>query len=170
MLFVSAGNVAASDLYESANTYPDGLLLRKIQEPAHGTNVVTVGAYTQKTRLPPDPAFAEAKSVAPPGGLSPHTTTGRSDAPWAIKPEIVLEGGNVAIGSSLADPTVESLVTLTTGHNVIASPLAHINATSEASARARPHGRRHLEGQPVASTRDRAWALGSLGLVDARDA
>jgi hypothetical protein len=136
LLFVSAGNVAPTDLYEAASTYPDGLVLRKIQEPAHGTNVVTVGAYTEKTRLPPDPAFAEAKSVAPSGGLSPHTTTGKVDPPWAIKPEIVLEGGNVALGSSLADPSVESLVTLTTGHNVIAAPLAHINATSEASARA----------------------------------
>jgi len=42
----------------------------------------------------------------------------------------------VALGSSLADPSVESLVTLTTGHNILATPLAHINATSEASARA----------------------------------
>lgn len=136
LLFVSAGNVVTADLYESATTYPDGLVLRKIQEPAHGTNVVTVGAYTEKTRLPPDAAFAEARSVAPSGGLSPHTTTGRVDSPWAIKPEIVLEGGNVALSSSLADPSVESLVTLTTGHNVIVSALAHINATSEASARA----------------------------------
>jgi hypothetical protein len=136
LLFVSAGNVAPSDLFEAASTYPDGLVLRKIQEPAHGINVVTVGAYTEKTRLPPDPAFAEAKCVAPSGGISPHSTTGKLDAPWAIKPEIVLEGGNVALGSGLADPSVESLVTLTCGHNILAGPLAQINATSEASARA----------------------------------
>jgi len=72
LLFVSAGNVAPGDLYEAASTYPDGLVLRKIQEPAHGTNVVTVGAYTEKTRLPPDGAFAEATSVAPYAGFH-HT-------------------------------------------------------------------------------------------------
>lgn len=136
LLFVSAGNVAPEDLYEASTVYPDGVLLRKIQEPAQGSNVLTVGAYTEKTRLPPEPAFAEAKSVAPAGGISPHTTSGRADAPWPIKPEIVLEGGNVAIGSNLADPGVDTLVTLTTGHDTVRAPLAQINATSEASARA----------------------------------
>jgi Subtilase family len=136
LLIVSAGNVAPADLFEASSTYPGGVLLRKIQEPAQGSNVLTVGAYTGKTRLPPEPAYAEASTVAPEGGISPHTTSGRVDAPWPIKPEIVLEGGNVALGTSLADPGVDTLVTLTTGHDVLRAPLAQINATSEASARA----------------------------------
>jgi hypothetical protein len=136
LMIVSAGNVAPEDLYEASTTYPGGVLLRKIHEPAQGSNVLTVGAYTDKTRLPPEAAFAEAKSVAPAGGLSPHTTSGRVDAPWPIKPELVLEGGNVALGTSIADPGADTLVTLTTGLDVLRNPLAQINATSEASARA----------------------------------
>ncbi len=136
LLCVSAGNVAPNDLFDAVSAYPEGLTLRKIQEPAQGSNVLTVGGFTQKTRLPPDSTYAEAKVVAPSGGLSPHTTTGRVDPPWPIKPDVVLEAGNVAVGSGLADPGIDSLVTLTTGHDLLMAPLAQINATSEASARA----------------------------------
>jgi hypothetical protein len=133
---ISAGNVRAEDMFATANAYPDSLLQWKIHEPAQGSNALTVGAYTTKTALPPDPDYAEAKSVAPAGGAAPHTTTGSSKSPWPIKPDIVLEGGNIALSSTIADPDAETLVTLTTGNRHLTHPLARISMTSEAAARA----------------------------------
>jgi hypothetical protein len=133
---VSAGNVQAEDMFATANAYPDSLFQWKIHEPAQGFNALTVGAYTTKIALPPDPDYAEAKSVAPAGGAAPHTTTGSPEIPWPIKPDIVLEGGNIALSSATADPDAETLVTLTTGSRYLTHPLARISMTSEAAARA----------------------------------
>ncbi len=133
---VSAGNVRPEDLFATANAYPDSLFQWKVHEPAQGSNALTVGAYTTKTRLPPEPAYEESRPVAPAGGAAPHTTTGMAESPWAIKPDIVMEGGNVALSSASAVPDAETLVTLTTGHRHLTTPLALISMTSEASARA----------------------------------
>ena len=123
-------------MFATANAYPDSLFQWKIHEPSQGSNALTVGAYTAKTRLPPDADYAEARSVAPAGGASPHTTTGSPESPWPIKPDIVLEGGNIALSNTIADPDAETLVTLTTGNRHLTHPLAWISMTSEAAARA----------------------------------
>ncbi len=133
---VSAGDVQPEVMFATANAYPDSLFQWKIHEPAQGSNALTVGAYTNKTALPPDPDYAEAKAVAPAGGAAPHTTTGSPEVPWPIKPDIVLEGGNIALSSAIADPDVETLVTLTTGSRYLTHPLSRISMTSEAAARA----------------------------------
>jgi hypothetical protein len=133
---VSAGDVQPEDMFATANAYPDSLFQWKIHEPAQGSNALTIGAYTTKTALPPDPDYAEAKSVAPAGGAAPHTTTGSPEVPWPIKPDIVLEGGNIALSSTIADPDVETLVTLTAGSRYLTHPLSRISMTSEAAARA----------------------------------
>jgi hypothetical protein len=133
---VSAGNVRPEDLFATANAYPDSLFQWKIHEPAQGSNALTVGAYTAKTVLPPEADYEESRPVAPAGGASPHTTTGPAESPWAIKPDIVMEGGNVALSTAGAVPDAETLVTLTTGHRPLTSPLALISMTSEAAARA----------------------------------
>lgn len=136
LLCVSAGNVRPEDMFATANAYPESLFQWKIHEPGQGSNSLTVGAFTAKTTLPPDPDYAEAKAVAPAGGAAPHTTTGIIEAPWPIKPDLVLEGGNIALSTLIADPDAETLVTLTTGHRHLTKPLSWISMTSEAAARA----------------------------------
>ncbi len=133
---VSAGNVRPEDLFATANAYPDSLFQWKIHEPAQGANALTVGAYTAKTRLPPESDYEGSRPVAPAGGAAPHTTTGLAESPWAIKPDIVMEGGNVALTNVAAVPDAETLVSLTTGHRHLTAPLGLISMTSEASARA----------------------------------
>jgi hypothetical protein len=128
--------VPPEDHFAVANAYPDSLFQRKIHEPAQAANALTVGAYTAKTRLPPEADYAEARAVAPAGGAAPHTTTGAPGKGWAVKPDIVLEGGNVALSESMADSSAETLVTLTTSHRHIVNALGLANMTSEASARA----------------------------------
>lgn len=133
---VSAGNVRAENMFATASAYPDSLFQWKIHEPAQCSNALTVGACTDRTGLPPDPDYAEAKAVAPTGGAAPHTTTGIAESPWPIKPDIVLEGGNIALSTTIADPDAETLVSLTTGSRHLTQPLAWIAMTSEAAARA----------------------------------
>ena len=58
---MSAGNVRPEDLFATANAYPDSLFQWKVHEPAQGANALTVGAYTTKTRLPPESGYEESR-------------------------------------------------------------------------------------------------------------
>lgn len=134
---VSAGNAQQERWLELAKNYPDLHLTEFIHEPAQATNVLTVGAYTSKVRLPPSSDYEEAIPVAPEGGISPYTSTGPRSAPWPVKPDVVLEGGNLAIAGDLLDQGIPTLVTLTTGHRLqLNKPLWTIAMTSEATAHA----------------------------------
>lgn len=90
MLMLSAGNRRTDNGFQ----YPDFLETEVLQDPAQAWNVLTVGAMTQKVAVK-DPNMAGVRIVAPSGGPSPVTT---SSSLWgdsnAIKPEIVMEGGN----------------------------------------------------------------------------
>lgn len=138
LLCVSAGNAQQERWLELAKNYPQLQLTEKIHEPAQATNALTVGAYTAKAKMPPASEYEEAWPIAPEGGVSPYTTTGPQGSPWPIKPDVVLEGGNLAITSGdMLDHNVATLVQLTTGHRVhISKPLSTIAMTSEATAHA----------------------------------
>ena len=66
------------------------------------------------------------------------TSTGPSGSDWAIKPDIVMEGGNLALMSgNLPNASVPTLSALTTSHHhTRGSPLGLMSMTSEATARA----------------------------------
>jgi len=133
LIVVSAGNVKnfkASHLDES-DTSP-------VQDPGQAWNALTVGAHTEMVSTPTDPQYAGWTAVAPTGELSPHSRTsllfGRR--PWPIKPDILMEGGNVLHdGVGMFEPSHPLLSLRTTGHtNDIA--LTSANATSVATAQA----------------------------------
>ena len=135
LICVSGGNAASDDVGLLAG-YPQLNLVQSIQDPAQAWNALTVGAYTERVRMPSDDAYRGYAPIAPAGGISPHSSSrplGASRVP--NKPEIVFEGGNVAFDGALPDATVPTLTTLTTGHRPN-RPLASIWATSEAAARA----------------------------------
>ncbi len=138
LVVVAAGNARYERWLALAEQYPLGHFGEKIHEPAQAVNALTVGAYTTRTRLPPDHDYDEAKVVAlTPGGISPFTSTGLIASGWAIKPDVVMEGGNLAVAGDLTDGEVDTLVALTTGHNTaVGQPLSRLAMTSEASARA----------------------------------
>jgi hypothetical protein len=133
LICVSTGN-ADTDVVQLLEDYPVMHLQQKIEDPAQAANALTVGAYTRRTTLPPDRDYAACKTIAPKGGISPHTRTGCIGAPGPIKPEIVLEGGNVAFDGSLPDASAPTLVALTTGKDFVRNPLTTICKTSEATA------------------------------------
>ncbi len=98
LLVVSAGNARYEQWLALAEQHPQLQLSEKIHQPAQAANALTVGAYTARVELPGTKDYAEAKVVAPrPGGISPFTSTGLTGNEWAIKPDIVMEGGNLAI-------------------------------------------------------------------------
>lgn len=135
VICISAGNADSADV-NLLNGYPQLNLLQSIQDPAQAWNALTVGAFTSRVELPNDDALKNHEVIAPAGGVSPHTTARPLDADRVPnKPEVVFEGGNVAFDGALADPTVGTLTTLTTGHRPN-RPLASLWATSEATARA----------------------------------
>ena len=73
-------------------------------QPAQAANALTVGAFTSRVELPASKDYAEAEVVAKrSGGISPFTSTGIAGNDWAIKPDIVMEGGNLAISGVLPD-------------------------------------------------------------------
>jgi hypothetical protein len=94
----------------------------------------TVGAFTSKVKVPPERLYAEAKPVAPAGGISPHTSAGI--VAGLHGPDFLMEGGNIAFDGKLPDSFVETLTTLTTGREFLTRPLSRICMTSEATARA----------------------------------
>ncbi len=138
LMVVSAGNARDSQWLALAEQYPRLQLSEKIHEPAQATNALTVGAFTERVELPHGPSYAEYRVVATrKGGISPFTSTGPAGNNWPIKPEIVMEGGNLAVSTGLYDSGIDTLSALTTQKTQLAGrPLTTINMTSEATARA----------------------------------
>ena len=138
LLVVSAGNARYEQWLALAEQHPQLQLSEKVHQPAQAANALTVGAFTERVALPTSGEYAEAEVVAKrPGGISPFTSTGLAGNEWAIKPDVVMEGGNLAISGTLPDPSVPTLSALTTSHrHTLGQPVGQISMTSEAAARA----------------------------------
>lgn len=138
LMIVSAGNARDEQWLALAEQYPLLQLSEKIHQPAQAVNALTVGAFTARVELPNDKNYAEARVVATkPGSISPYTSTGLVGNEWPIKPDVVLEGGNLAISGTLPNDTVPTLSALTTSiRHTHGRPVALMSMTSEAAARA----------------------------------
>ena len=92
--------------------------LEPIEEPAQAWNAITVGAYTEKDNMAGAIAsFANYVPLAPRGELSPTSRTSVmfNASSWPVKPDVVEEGGNLAISPDGTDAqTPENLGILTT--------------------------------------------------------
>lgn len=132
LIIVSAGNV---DSYEADHLQASDLA--PAEDPAQAWNALTVGAHTTLVDTPTDPQYDGWEAVAPEGELSPHSRTSLlfGTRPWPIKPDIVLEGGNVLTDGSIFEDRHPLLSLRTTG---ISNDLALVssNATSAATAQA----------------------------------
>jgi Subtilase family len=138
LMVVAAGNARYEQWLALSEQYPQLQLSEKIHDPAQAMNALTVGAFTERVELPRSKDYAEARVVAPrPGGISPFTSTGIPGKEWPIKPDVVLEGGNLAVSGPLLDAGVSTLCALTTSNrHTHGRPLGQISMTSEATARA----------------------------------
>lgn len=133
LFFVSAGNVEPTELHGIG--FPDTNILHHIENPGQSWNALTVGAYAKEQTIN-DEAYSGFSPVADAGDLSPYSSTSVNwDNKWPIKPEILLDGGNVATnGSDYVDCPDLSL--LTTNHQPLVRPFSTIWGTSSATAQA----------------------------------
>ncbi len=109
-----------------------------IRDPGQAWNALTVGAYTELDGTVTDPAYSGWSTLAPAGDLSPHSRTSLlfGTRPWPIKPDIVMEGGNVLHdGGSMFEPCHPALSLRSTSH-ANNQALGSANATSAATAQA----------------------------------
>ena len=131
LLVLSAGNTQ-NDYW---NLYPESNDTDGIHDPGQAWNALTVGAYTDLVEIT-EPGVVDHEAIAPEGALSPFSTTSLTwQDRWPLKPDVVLEGGNVA-QSPLGPCQMDSLSLLTTFHKPNERPFTTTCATSAAMAQA----------------------------------
>lgn len=133
LLIVSAGN---TDKEQRAN-YPGSNQTDGIHDPGQSWNALTVGAYTERVHI--DGAGYDGWSpVAAGGELSPSSTTSCiwDRKKWPVKPDIVMEGGNIAKTPDGQADYVDSLQLLTTNWELLNKSFVVTGDTSAAAAQA----------------------------------
>ncbi|MEM7145320.1 MAG: S8 family peptidase [Verrucomicrobiota bacterium] len=135
VIVISAGNAPEAP----ANfDYPQALREAPIEDPAQAWNAITVGAITSRTNIEEDDDEARRSiAIAPDHGLSPFSRTAHEWRPdWPIRPDIVMEGGNLAKAPDDSTLHFDSLQPLSSAADFRIRPLTPFNATSAASAQA----------------------------------
>tara|TARA_R110002095_G_scaffold178312_1_gene155630 strand:- start:570 stop:3116 length:2547 start_codon:yes stop_codon:yes gene_type:complete len=134
LIMVSAGNHRNFLTYE----YPKTLYESRIENPAQSWNSITVGAITRKNSIAEaDDESRRSRTLAGFEELSPFSRTSKNWEPrWPIKPEIVMEGGNLAQSEAGHIVQKDSLELLSTASHFHTRPFTSMNATSAATASA----------------------------------
>ncbi len=109
LILVSAGNVRI----ESADKFPNKNFYESVQDPAQAYNALTVGSYTRKDRINAE-QWPGWNPLAVNGAMAPSNSTSETwETQWPNKPDIVMEGGNLAHRENDVD-FIDSLQLLTT--------------------------------------------------------
>ncbi len=131
LFILSAGNISPDCLENDHLSRSD---LETVHDPAHAWNALTVGAYTEKSSIG-DPRWSGWSPLTPPGDLSPWSTTSvMFHDQWPVKPDVVFEGGNVAMNGGSFDNTVPDLCLLSTYYKPMKQSFVLSCATSAATA------------------------------------
>lgn len=133
LMLISAGNVKLSEFRDIK--YPDVNINSYVQNPGQSWNALTVGAYNSKIRID-DTDFLGSQPVADVGELSPYSSTSVLwDNKWPIKPEILMDGGNIVYQDNFYS-NCDDLSLLTTHNKLSENLFSTIWATSAATAQA----------------------------------
>ena len=133
LMLISAGNVKLSEFRNIK--YPDVNINSYVQNPGQSWNALTVGAYNSKIQID-DTDFLGCHPVADVGELSPYSSTSVLwDNKWPIKPEILMDGGNVVYQDNFYS-NCDDLSLLTTHNKLSENLFSTIWATSAATAQA----------------------------------
>lgn len=144
LVLVSAGNIPNHRWLE----YPLSNQDYSIHDPAQAFNALTVGAYTLKDRIDLS-KYPGVTLLAQRGQLAPSSSTSITwGKEWAIKPEVVFEGGNAAEwNGGLCDP--DSLIPLSISKGGMARSLfSTFGETSAATAFASKFAANILDNYP----------------------
>jgi hypothetical protein len=131
LILVAGGNTDPDQRHQ----FPDSNLTDGIHDPGQSWNALTVGAYTEKVQID-QVTYPNWHPIAPVGDLSPSSCTSLTwGKTWPLKPDIVMEGGNMARRPDDGQSAnVPSLQLLSTAHNVVVKPLTVMRETSAATA------------------------------------
>lgn len=133
LMFISAGNVTPNEL--SDQCFHNANILHGVENPGQAWNAITVGAYTNDVTLE-DPQYKGFSAVADRGDISPYSSTSYTwDSKWPIKPEILLDGGNM-VSNGQDYLSCPPLSLLTTDSQPLKYQFATIWGTSAATAQA----------------------------------
>jgi hypothetical protein len=117
-----------------AADYPDKNSLESIHDPGQAYNALTVGSYTRMDRI--DQAlWPGITPLAPHGGMSPSNSTSLMwENQWPVKPDIVLEGGNLGVEDGRVREDVHSLMPLSLDRDFLQHIFTPFGDTSGAAA------------------------------------
>jgi hypothetical protein len=131
LICIAAGNLDFQDIKD----YPNKNQIESIHDPGQSWNAITVGAYTDKISFDRT-VLTNHIPVAPQGGLCPSSTTSLTwGDKWPNKPDVVLEGGNLARENSTGNTDyTDSLQLLTTYYLPLIKQFVTMGDTSAATA------------------------------------
>lgn len=134
LIILSVGN-ATDNVNELAKNYPDTQLTDSVHDPAQSWNAISVGGFTELSELT-DPTLVDYKPVASKNELSPFSTTSMTweENKWPIKPELVLEAGNLVVDSAGFTTECDDLSLLSTFYDPQQAYFSNFNMTSAATA------------------------------------
>lgn len=136
LIILSVGNTDPQERHR----HPDSNMTDAIHDPGQAWNALTVGAFTEKVLLDTE-KYPGWQPVATSGDLAPSSCTSMEwgKTAWPVKPDIVMEGGNMAISpeDGTADYIDDALQLLSTGHQfALGKQLISFGDTSAATAQA----------------------------------
>ncbi|QJP33070.1 S8 family peptidase [Nonlabens sp. Ci31] len=129
LFFISGGNI----FLENPDDFLNKNFYESVHDPAQAFNAITVGAYTEMDTFDFE-EFPDSKLLAEKGGMSPSNSTSVIwENDWAIKPDLVMEGGNL-INQRGDIVAPHSLQLLTTHKDYRTTLLQTFSDTSAATA------------------------------------
>ena len=133
LIILAAGNI--TDFNQITN-YPTNQITDSIHDPAQSWNALTVGAFTKLTTLTAS-NLDEYSPLAGENQLSPFSTSSRLwENKWPIKPDVVFEGGNIAVDNSGFSTECNDLSLISTHYKPLQRLFEPFNMTSAATAQA----------------------------------
>jgi hypothetical protein len=133
LIILCAGNLTD---FSQAHQYPNSQRDESVHDPAQAWNALTVGAYTTLDHIE-DGTYDGYEPIAAGDNLSPFSTTSCTwENKWPLKPEIVMEGGNMAHDSNGFPTECDDLSPISTFWRPVESHFYPFNMTSAAAAQA----------------------------------
>lgn len=133
LIIISAGNIRDDLDYQN---YPNSNVSISVEDPAQAWNALTIGAITEKIIIT-DPAYNGHSPIANIGELSPYSSTSTTweHRKWPLKPDIVLEGGNIlkAPDNSIVG-CIDDFAILSTSRRPLNNQFDAFSGTSAATA------------------------------------
>jgi len=145
LIVVSAGNICADMTEAEYLALNDSSV---IESPAQAWNALPVGAFTDKTTIT-QVDYRDWRALGRAGDFSPCSRTSVQCGAWPIKPDVVFEGGNLAINptTEMGD-RIDDLALLTTFRRPEERPFTITGDTSAATALASRMAAQILAEQP----------------------